>query len=101
VAVAIGGVIVHARTANAAGLYLLSMIGWGTRTTAMPAEVTPLLAAVLVVAAIFAGPLIPAISRWRVSLDAAVTSMVMMLAATGLFVWRPVAVVARSFWRSD
>jgi alginate O-acetyltransferase complex protein AlgI len=101
VAVAIGGVIVHARTANAAGRYLLSMTGLGTRTTAAPPEVTPLLAAVLIVAAIGAGPLIPAISRWRVSLDAAVTSMLMMLAATGLFVWRPVAVVARSLWRSE
>jgi hypothetical protein len=35
--------------------------------------------------------MVPAISRWRVSLDAATASLLMMLAATGLFVWRPVA----------
>lgn len=42
----------------------------------------------LICAIIFAGPLVGNISRWRVSVDAATASLLMMLAATGLFVWQ-------------
>jgi hypothetical protein len=38
-----------------------------------------------------AGPMVPAISRWRVSLDAAAVSALMMVAATGFFLWRGVS----------
>jgi hypothetical protein len=41
----------------------------------------------LVAALIGAGPMIPFISRWRVSLDVAAASILMMFSATGVFVW--------------
>ena len=59
---------------------------------------TPALWLALVLAAIGAGPLVPWISRWRVSVDAATTSLLMMLAATSVFLWRPVIIVTRSLW---
>lgn len=43
----------------------------------------------LLVAAIGAGPLVPWISRWRVTLDAATAAIVMMMTALSLFAWRP------------
>jgi alginate O-acetyltransferase complex protein AlgI len=44
-------------------------------------------AAALVCAIVFAGPLVGTISRWRVSVDAATASLLMMLAATGMLIW--------------
>jgi alginate O-acetyltransferase complex protein AlgI len=52
----------------------------------------------LMVGAFAAGPLVPSISRWRVSVDAATTSLLMMCAATGLFLWRGPALVLRAIW---
>ena len=46
------------------------------------------LATALGCAIVFAGPLIGNISRWRVSVDAATASLLMMLAATGVFLWQ-------------
>ncbi|MGE0703813.1 MAG: MBOAT family O-acyltransferase [Vicinamibacterales bacterium] len=48
------------------------------------------------VAIIGAGPLIPSVSRWRVSVDAATISLLMMLGATGVFVWRGVTALRPS-----
>ena len=45
----------------------------------------------LVCAIIFAGPMVGNISRWRVSVDAATASLIMMLAATGVLMWQAVA----------
>jgi D-alanyl-lipoteichoic acid acyltransferase DltB (MBOAT superfamily) len=45
----------------------------------------------LVVAVIGAGPLVPWISRWRVTLDASTAAIVMMTTAFWLFIYRPVA----------
>jgi alginate O-acetyltransferase complex protein AlgI len=45
----------------------------------------------LFVAVVGAGPLVPWISRWRVSLDAFTAAMVMMTTAFWLFAWRPIA----------
>jgi D-alanyl-lipoteichoic acid acyltransferase DltB (MBOAT superfamily) len=49
---------------------------------------TPGFVTALVCAVVFAGPLVGNISRWRVSVDAATASLLMMLAATGVLVWR-------------
>jgi alginate O-acetyltransferase complex protein AlgI len=57
---------------------------------------TPTMWMALTLAFIGAGPLVPWISRWRVSVDAGTTSLLMMLAATGVFIWRPVAVVIQA-----
>ncbi len=47
----------------------------------------------LFVAIIGAGPLVPWISRWRVTLDATTAAIVMMVSAFWVFVWRPAAMV--------
>jgi alginate O-acetyltransferase complex protein AlgI len=47
----------------------------------------------LATAVLFAGPLIPWISRWRVTVDAATASLLMMITAMALLVWRPAAAV--------
>lgn len=44
--------------------------------------------AALLLALLSAGPLVPSISRWRVSVDAATTSVIMMSAATGVLLWQ-------------
>ena len=50
----------------------------------------------LVSAVVFAGPLVGSISRWRVSVDAATASLLMMLAATGIFVWQAMNPIRRA-----
>lgn len=50
---------------------------------------------VFICALIFAGPMVGNISRWRVSVDAAVASLIMMLAATGVLMWQAVVMVRR------
>ncbi len=41
-------------------------------------------------AVLFAGPLVPWISRWRVTVDAATASLLMIITAMALFIWRGV-----------
>lgn len=52
----------------------LALVGWGGGTA-------------LVCAVFFAGPMIGNVSRWRVSVDAAVASLIMMCAATVVLLW--------------
>jgi alginate O-acetyltransferase complex protein AlgI len=52
----------------------------------------------LVVAIVGAGPLVPWISRWRVTLDATTAAAVMMFSAFWLFVWRPAAMAREALW---
>lgn len=52
----------------------LSLLGWGGGTA-------------LVCGIFFAGPMIGNVSRWRVSVDAAVASLIMMCAATVVLLW--------------
>ena len=68
---------------------------------AVEAYLTPMVWTAMALAVIGAGPLVPAISRWRVSVDAGTTSLLMMLAATGLFIWRPAAIVLNPNRRDD
>ena len=49
----------------------------------------------LVGAIVFAGPMVGNISRWRVSVDAATASLIMMLAATGVLMWHALTMVRR------
>jgi hypothetical protein len=97
VLVTIGWMILRADTPAAALAFLSAMIGL---TAAMGPTIephlTPLVWLALALAFIGAGPLVPAISRWRVSIDAGTTSLLMMLAATGVFIWRPAAVVIQT-----
>ncbi len=68
-----------------------SVVPWGGSAPYL----TPGLTTALVCALVFAGPLVGNISRWRVSVDAATASLLMMLAATALLLWRWCLVVLR------
>jgi alginate O-acetyltransferase complex protein AlgI len=100
--VVVGWVILRADSLAGAGTFLKTMAGLaGAPAITAPAYMTREVWAALVVALIGAGPLVPSISRWRVSLDAGAASAVMMLAATALFIWRPIAITARFIWASS
>jgi alginate O-acetyltransferase complex protein AlgI len=92
--VIVGWVILRAGTAGAAVTFLQGMAGWhGASGVVARRLLTPYLWTILVVAVVGAGPLVPAISRWRVTLDAATAAVLMMISATTLFVWRAVELV--------
>jgi hypothetical protein len=87
------------RTASPAAAWSFGsvMIGAaGAPGSTVGAYLTPMMWLALTLAFIGAGPLVPWISRWRVSVDAGTTSLLMMLAATGVFIWRPVAIVIQA-----
>jgi alginate O-acetyltransferase complex protein AlgI len=98
-AVLIGWVILRAGTLPATLNVLQAMAGFGDAAGRSAARYfTPALWLALALAAVGAGPLVPWISRWRVSVDATTTSLLMMMAATSVFIWRPVVIVTRSLW---
>lgn len=97
--VTVGWVLLRAPDLAHAAAFLKSMAGLNARPVlAASAWLTTSVWLSLVVGAFAAGPMVPSISRWRVSVDAATTSLLMMLAATGLFLWRGPALVLRSIW---
>jgi alginate O-acetyltransferase complex protein AlgI len=97
VLVTVGWMLLRADTPAAALAFLSTMLGLsGAAGPAIEPHLTPLVWLALTLAFIGAGPLVPAISRWRVSVDAGTTSLLMMLAATGVFIWRPAAVVIQT-----
>jgi hypothetical protein len=76
--------------------YVEAMLGLSIATAPSVAEyLTPGFVLALVAALFFAGPLVGSVSRWRVSVDAATASLLMMLAATGMFLWHVVQLVWR------
>jgi len=95
--VGVGWAILRADTVRAALLFLRAMVGLAS-LSALTAQdyMTPLLWVVLAAAVLFAGPLVPWISRWRVSVDAAVVAALMMVMATAIFVWIGCILVANS-----
>jgi hypothetical protein len=79
--------------------YVEAMLGFAIVPIGASGEyMEPLFVIALVSAIIFAGPLVSWISRWRVSVDAATASLLMMFAATGVFVWRASQPLVRVFW---
>jgi len=74
-----------------------ALLGYSVATTGGALTfMTPALWVALPSAILFAGPLVGSISRWRVSVDAATASLMMMLAATCVFVWKMLEPVARA-----
>lgn len=68
--------------------YLEAMFGAAVVPLGASAEYFTLgFSAALVSALVFAGPLVGNLSRWRVSVDSAVASLLMMFAATGILLW--------------
>jgi alginate O-acetyltransferase complex protein AlgI len=97
VLVTVGWMLLRAETPAAALAFLSAMLGLsGAAGSAIEPHLTPLVWLAVTLAFVGAGPLVPAISRWRVSVDAGTTSLLMMLAATGVFLWRPAAVVIQT-----
>jgi alginate O-acetyltransferase complex protein AlgI len=79
--------------------YVEAMLGFAIVPLGAAGEyMDPLFVIALVSAIVFAGPLVSWISRWRVSVDAATASLLMMFAATGVFVWRTSQPLVRAFW---
>lgn len=76
--------------------YLEAMLGFSVaKFGASTAYFTWGFTTVIICAVVFAGPMVGNISRWRVSVDAAVASLIMMLAATGVLMWQAVVRVRR------
>jgi len=93
----IGWVIFRAETPAHAFTFLGAMAGVnGWRGTVAPRLLTLYLWTVLGVGVVGAGPLVPWISRWRVTLDAATAGILMMISATTLFIWRGAEIVAEA-----
>ena len=92
--VTVGWMLLRADHPAAALSFASVMVGaTGAAGSTVGVYLTPTMWLALTLAFIGAGPLVPWISRWRVSIDAGTTSLLMMLAATGVFVWRPVGMV--------
>ncbi len=76
--------------------YVEAMLGWSIDTAPGAwSYLTPGFVTAFISAVVFAGPQVGSISRWRVSVDAATASLLMMLAATGVFIWHLVQLVWR------
>lgn len=87
--VIVGWVILRARTLADAWALLKTMAGVHGPALVTATEYLSLpLWIALGIGVFAAGPLVPSVSRWRVSVDAATTSLLMMFAATGVFLWR-------------
>jgi alginate O-acetyltransferase complex protein AlgI len=76
--------------------YIEAMLGLSiVKFGASSVYLTPGFVTALVCAIVFAGPMVGSISRWRVSVDAAAASLIMMLAATGVLLWHAVNGIRR------
>jgi alginate O-acetyltransferase complex protein AlgI len=95
--VTIGWAMLRADSIGAAGNMLQVMAGLtGFRHLTVTRYLTLEVWIALIVAIVGAGPLIPWLSRWRVSVDAITAATVMMLTSLSLFVWRGWSLVWRA-----
>jgi alginate O-acetyltransferase complex protein AlgI len=93
----VGWVIFRAETPTHALTFFGAMAGAnGWRGAVAPRLLTLYLWTVLGVGVVGAGPSVPWISRWRVTLDAATAGILMMISATTLFIWRGAEIVAEA-----
>jgi alginate O-acetyltransferase complex protein AlgI len=92
--VTVGWVILRADSVAAAGTMLQTMVGLsGLRHLTAGRFLTLPVWIALIIAIVGAGPLIPWLSRWRVSVDALTAAMVMMISSVSLFLWRGASLV--------
>ncbi|MFT3828028.1 MAG: MBOAT family O-acyltransferase [Chitinophagaceae bacterium] len=86
--VLVGWVILRASGPGPLLGYVEAMLGSAVAPFGGSGEyLTPGFVTAFVCAVIFAGPLVSNLSRWRVSVDSAVASLLMMFAATGILLW--------------
>ena len=96
--VTVGWVVLRSESVSQAASMLDAMAGEpGTNRLTAMSYMTLSVWLALVVALVGAGPLIPWISRWRVSLDAATAAAVMMFTSVSLFLWRGGSVAVNVF----
>jgi alginate O-acetyltransferase complex protein AlgI len=87
--VVIGWVILRADSVAAATMMVQTMVGMkGIAHLTAGRYLTPQVWIALIVSVIGTGPLIPWLSRWRVSIDAVTAALVMMVTSVSLFLWR-------------
>jgi len=90
--VGIGWVLFRADTLTHAVVFWRALVGLGSERGAIPVgTVTPQLWWALAIGTVAAGRVPGAVSRWSVTLDAMTASILMLVWATVLFCWRPVA----------
>ena len=86
-AVTLGWVLFRAETFTGAGLYVAALAGFGgTPIPGAPSPITLWTLAVFAVGAVGAVPLLPAVSRWTVTVDALATAVQMIVTAAVMFV---------------
>ena len=86
-AVTFGWILFRAETFTDAGFYVAALAGFGgAPLPGTPSPVTAWTMIVFAVGAVGAAPLLPAISRWTVTLDALATALQMIVAAAVMFV---------------
>jgi hypothetical protein len=101
IVVTVGWVILRSDSVAAAGTMLQVMAGAGELRHLTAARYLTLQVWVaLILAIVGAGPLIPWLSRWRVSVDALTAALVMMVTSVSLFAWRGGTTLVRIFWPS-
>jgi len=100
--VVIGWVWLRAESVSDGLLILRAMAGQNMSARHVLLPLSPALWAALVAGAVGSAPLAPSLRRWSVAIDAATTSLLMMLFATAVFIWRWSAVLVTSigsWWR--
>lgn len=96
--VTVSWAILRAETVGTAVTMLATMFGFrGLGHMTVGTYLTWPVGTALVVAIIGAGPLIPWLSRWRVSVDALTASLVMMGTSVFVFLWRSAMALLRVF----
>jgi len=88
--VVIGWVLLRAGSPSNDWLYLKAMAGFATPEHIHPLPLSFQLWAAIAAGALGSAPLARSLRRWSVAIDGATTSLVMMLFATGVFVWKNV-----------
>ncbi|HEX7796135.1 MAG TPA: hypothetical protein VF456_17355, partial [Vicinamibacterales bacterium] len=98
IVVIVSWAILRAETVGAAATMVATMFGLrGLGHFTIANYLTWPVWVALLVAIIGAGPLIPWLSRWRVSVDALTASLVMMGTSVFVFVWRGSVALVRVF----
>ena len=86
--VTLGWVFFRADTPAGAGVFLQALAGFGAAPAlAAPLPLTAGVLLALVAGAIGAAPLLPAVSRWSVTVDAIATALQMIVTTAAMFVW--------------
>ncbi len=87
-AVTLGWILFRAETFPDAGFYVAALAGFGgAPLPGTPSPITAWTIVVFLVGTFGAAPLLPAISRWTVTLDALATAVQMIVTAAVMFVW--------------